>query len=210
MEKWTTENFIPILNVLITKTDVTLKDYLSTLYSDRGTSYYWKKNYTKALADYEKAVQLATPEQLSRTIKDRFLAYRELGKYDLAMADLNKALELKAKGASSAYIIRELTKIELLNEMNKPAQVIAEADKLLQNLPNGTQKWTVELQKAIAYRLQGKNDLALAEIDKFFAEVPNGMNVKKERALIYRALGKLDLAYADELAYEQQWEKAVQ
>jgi tetratricopeptide (TPR) repeat protein len=204
LEKWTADNIIPITTILLEKSD---KQFLETLYSNRGTTYHYKKNYSMALADLEKAVQLSTPESLASAIKNRMLAHRELKNYDLAMADLNKALELKKQGKSSAWIIRELTKIELFNQMNKPALATTEADKILRNLPNDTKEWEVQLQKAIGFLLQGKNDLALSEINKAVATYPNAMNVKKERALIYRALGKIDLAYADEVEYENKWEK---
>ena len=63
------------------------------VYSNRGAAYYKKGDYTRAIVDYIKAIELKP--NLADAHFLRGVAYYENGDYDRAAADYDRAIELK-------------------------------------------------------------------------------------------------------------------
>ncbi|MDQ2807943.1 MAG: tetratricopeptide repeat protein [Chloroflexota bacterium] len=70
------------------------------IYFYRGTTFYKKKDYDRAIADYNKAIELHLNASVS--YNNRGSAYATKGDYSHAIADYNKAIELQPN-ASVAY-----------------------------------------------------------------------------------------------------------
>jgi tetratricopeptide (TPR) repeat protein len=65
---------------------------------NRGNAYLNKKDYCRAIADYDEAIRLRP--QHAYSFRGRGLAYEGIGHLDRAMADLRKALSLGDDGAN--------------------------------------------------------------------------------------------------------------
>ena len=79
------------------------KDNLAIVYYNRGWAYGTNGDYDRAIADFNKAVEL--DPKYAHPYKDRGNAYQKKGNYDQAIADEDKAIELDPKYAQ-AYSIR--------------------------------------------------------------------------------------------------------
>ena len=67
----------------------------------KGVSYQEKGQWDKAIAEYNKAIEL-NPEY-SKAYNNRGLAYADKGQYDQAISDYTKAIELSPKLAEAYY-----------------------------------------------------------------------------------------------------------
>ena len=67
----------------------------------RGDAYYETGEYSKAIAEYNKAIELNPNKALAYF--NRAYAYGEIGKYDKAIADYSKAIELNPGDAQAYY-----------------------------------------------------------------------------------------------------------
>ena len=68
------------------------KQNLALAYMNRGIGYYDKGDYDRAIADYDKAIELNP--KLAPAYNDRGNVYSAKGDYDRAIADFDKAIEL--------------------------------------------------------------------------------------------------------------------
>ena len=79
-------------------------------YTDRGISHAAKGQYNKAIADFNKALELNPRE--AKTYLGRGIAYLEKFEYDKAMSDFSQAIEINPKFAeayenrASVYLIQ--------------------------------------------------------------------------------------------------------
>ena len=76
------------------------KEYGGDSYK-RGQAYYESGEYHKAIAEYNKAIELNP--NLGLAYFNRAYAYGEIGKYDEAIADYSKAIELNPGDAQAHY-----------------------------------------------------------------------------------------------------------
>ncbi|MCB9450462.1 MAG: tetratricopeptide repeat protein [Anaerolineaceae bacterium] len=96
-----------IVYELMGDSDSALTDYTRAIdlggetypYYNRGNIYYDRKEYSLALADYNKALE-DNPEYPS-AYNGRGMAHYAMGEYDLALTDYNKALEYDPEYASA-------------------------------------------------------------------------------------------------------------
>jgi Flp pilus assembly protein TadD len=68
------------------------QESLAITYANRGNSFYDLGRYSRAIADYDVALDLLPGDPV--TLSNRGAAYLELGENELAFADLNEAIEL--------------------------------------------------------------------------------------------------------------------
>jgi tetratricopeptide (TPR) repeat protein len=69
---------------------------------NRGVAYKRTKQFDKAVADYNRALELAPNDAM--TLTNRANAQRELGRIDDALRDLNVAVEANPKYAAAYYV----------------------------------------------------------------------------------------------------------
>jgi tetratricopeptide (TPR) repeat protein len=84
---------------------------LAVLYNDRGVEYANKNDRDRAIADYEKAIQLNPG--YSDAFSNRGDAWRVKGDFTRALADLDQAIRLNPKNANPYYnrgLVREAKK----------------------------------------------------------------------------------------------------
>ena len=67
--------------------------------NNRGLAYADKEDYDRAIADYDKALELDPKD--ATAYNNRGFTYDKKGDYDKAIADYNKALELDPKDATA-------------------------------------------------------------------------------------------------------------
>ena len=71
-------------------------DYADAYYN-RGLAYFYEGDYDRAIADFDKAIELKPDDAVA--YNNRGNAYADKGKYDRAIADFDKAIELKPDDA---------------------------------------------------------------------------------------------------------------
>ena len=94
--------FDDVINLLTDKVLETKKDV--ELYIFRGFTWYNKKDNNKAIADYNKALEINPNYELAFYNRGSALVAEK--KYDKAIADYNKVIELKPYYIDSAYTAR--------------------------------------------------------------------------------------------------------
>ena len=82
-----------------------IKSQKAEFYESRGHAYLEKRQYAKAILDFNKALQMNPADAYA--YRNRGRAYAEQGQYDLAISDYNKALEINPR-YGDAYMNRGL------------------------------------------------------------------------------------------------------
>ena len=72
---------------------------LAGLYDNRGMEYRRKRQYDRAIADFDEAIRL--DPKYSNAFKNRGDAYRDMGEYDGAIVDYNQTILLNPNDASA-------------------------------------------------------------------------------------------------------------
>ncbi len=129
---------------------------------ERGAAYIADKQYAKAVADFDAAVQLKPGE--SHYYSMRGSAYFDMGKNPEAIADQSKAIELDPK-SSDAYSERAVA--YLLHD--DYAAAVGDAAEVLQLSPDDTAARTVMGE---GYYFQGQYAKALEQFDAGLAKFP--------------------------------------
>jgi tetratricopeptide (TPR) repeat protein len=87
-------------------------DLMITAYYNRGLMYLKLKLFEKAIADYNKALELGAAD--SDVYNNRGNAYAELGQYEKALPDFQKALARNPQNKEAARNLKQLE--QLLNK----------------------------------------------------------------------------------------------
>ena len=74
---------------------------LATIFNNRGFAYHEKGEYDRAIADYDRAIQL-NPDD-AYPLSNRGNAHEHKGEYDRAIADYDQVIKLKPDHALSFY-----------------------------------------------------------------------------------------------------------
>lgn len=148
-------------------------------YFNRGSSYRRAGDFRKALADFQKVVELQP--QFSRGYHARGLSYEDLGQHDKARADLDRAIGLNAKDWSAFYSRATLRRAD--GAYDAALQDLKTAANLK---PAMTQ---VALLRALILADKGAISVARAEINKIIA------NGKANTSSYY---ARAEVAFADE------------
>jgi tetratricopeptide (TPR) repeat protein len=160
--------------------DLTLEQlHQAMVYFMRGNIYLNQKDFQNALANAERAMQIAP--KLNEVYLLRGTANLGLEKYEQAIADLTQALQLPSS-MSDAPIG------QLFSEL--PLQ-LSDKTKLKE-----AQKYGAYLSRSLAYLHLGKYNQALADLDRAKQIVPNDLEIEKAKGDVYFKMGDYTKAIA--------------
>ena len=140
---------------------------------NRGFAYGELKQYDKAIADFDKAIEL-NPEDVHVDYRNRGVAYRKLKQYDKAIADYDKAIELNPKDADT-YHNRGFA----YDELKQYDKAIADYDKAIKLNP----------EYAYAYNNRGYTYLWLKKCDKAQTDFKKANKLDAKDPVPYGNLG---------------------
>jgi Flp pilus assembly protein TadD len=155
-------------------------------YFVRGNIRCEQGEYAKAIADYNKAIELDAQD--GPAYNGRGYAYRHLGEPDKALADFNKALQLDTKD-SWAHNNRGI----LFFEKGEYDKAIADYDQALRLNPKHT--WSYQ-NRGNAWAAKGDLAKAIADYNEAVRLDPRDANIYSNRGLAYQD----QAAYAEALA----------
>ncbi|MBV9643937.1 MAG: tetratricopeptide repeat protein [Verrucomicrobia bacterium] len=154
-----------------------------TFYMNRGWGFYQKKDYDKAISDYNEAIRL--DPNLAWTYDARGSIYEERNEYDKAISDYNNAIRLNPK-FSYAYVSRARIFFQK-REYEKAISDLNEAIRL-------------DPKFALAYTIRGNNYLRKKEYEKAFSDYNEAISLDPNLAVAYQSRG---VAYYEEGNYTQ-------
>jgi len=155
-------------------------------YNTRGNVYSDLKQYDKAIADYNKAIELDPTGECGIGKKgaayyNRGLAYSGLKQYDKAISDYNKAIELNS-GDAEAYASRGIINL-----------VLGKKNEGISDLNKSTENYTAEINKnpndSFLYNNRGWSYLWLDECEKAKSDFEKSIEIDKNFAYPYDNLG---------------------
>jgi len=103
---------------------------LAATYSNRGIIYAANGQYTRALKDHDKAVEVAP--DMGEAYINRGNVYYHTRQYEKALTDYNKAIELNAAPAATSWYNKALTLIRL----NRKKEARAALEQALVTAPD--------------------------------------------------------------------------
>ena len=162
-------------------------------YYVRGTAYLDKDNYDRAIAEFDKAIQLEP--DFADAYFMRGIAYLDKDNHDRAIVEFDKAIQL-GLDYGEAYFVRGIAYFA----RDDYDRAIAEFDKAIQLEPDYGE---VYLSRGIAYVEKDEYDLGIAEFDKAVELMPDYAKAYGDRGIAYMEKGEYDLAIAD-------YDKAIQ
>ncbi len=146
----------------------------SKAYNNRGIFYAGKNLHDRAIADFNRALQLNPESQ--RAYNNRGAAYLKMGEYDKAIADFRKTIELEPKYVGARK------NMETALENKKQHEKMAELDKAINTTPNDPD---VYFNRAIYRRDRGLFDEALSDFGKSIELAPDNPKTYISRGTIY-------------------------
>lgn len=120
-------------------------------FSNRAYLYVVTGNYTKAVADCDKALEM-NPEY-AYALKNRGLAYKSLGQIDNASQDFNVARQLTLDQVLKKIINQELFELSLLSD--EPPSFTPPAERVYVTYPKGGEQWYVGENVTITWTSTG-------------------------------------------------------
>jgi len=159
----------------------------ATIYFYRGTAYYNQKEYDRAIADCNQALQLNP--KLAEAFSTRGIAYDQKGEYDRAIADFNQALQLNPKDAGPfnnrgiAYYYKK-----------EYDRAIANYNQALQVNPKYAEAF---YNRGLAYHYKKEYDRAIADFNQSLQLNPKDAAAFDARGMVYGKKGEHDRAIAD-------------
>ena len=151
-------------------------------YTLRGNVHTFLKQYNKAFADFDKAIELKPAYEGIYVM--RGWTYLNLKQYDKAIADFDKVIELKPDDAE-AYNQRGLIYV-ILKQYDK---AFADFDKVIELKPDDVEAYN---NRGRTYYCLKQYDKAIADFDKVIELKPDDAEAYNQRGLIYVIRGKAD------------------
>lgn len=161
-------------------------------FSSRANFYSEKKQYDKALVDFNKAIELNS--NYANSYMNRGNVYRNMGKHPEAIKDFNKALELDSENALT-YLNRGNSYFSL----GKNDSAIIDYNKSL-SIDSITNPKGYGNRASALFQL-GKLDLAVKDLNKAIAMDPDYADAYLNRGVVYSVNNKFDLAIQDYTQY---------
>lgn len=156
-------------------------------YNNRGNAYTALRDYDRAIADFNKAIEL-DPKNFG-AFNNRGTAFRAKNDNDRALADYSAAIKL-APTFAVAYKNRGV--VNFAKGDNDRA--IADYSEAIRLDPRYVVAYN---NRAWSYHVKGDDVKGLADADKAVALAPKDANSIETRAEIYEKLGQRDKAVAD-------------
>ncbi|NMG22993.1 CHAT domain-containing tetratricopeptide repeat protein, partial [Brasilonema bromeliae] len=126
------------------------------VYLYRGNSYLYKKEYDRALADYNQAIKL--DQNYAQAYNSRGISYTNKKDYDRAIADYNQAIKLEPNSAQ-AYIGRGVS----YNNKKEYDRALADYNQAIKLEPNYAQAYN---DRGNSYLYKKEYDRALADYNQ--------------------------------------------
>ncbi|CAI2177463.1 2203_t:CDS:2 [Funneliformis geosporum] len=155
-------------------------------YSLRGEVYRLLGDYDKALIDLDKSLKIQKHPFALRT---RAEVYSALARYDDSLNDLDTALEMEPK---SIFTLTRRAKVYC--SLNIYRDAIADLSKAL--ILDPSQASNILANRGEVYRLTGRFDDALKDLDMALARGENSLALER-RGAVLRSLGQENEALAD-------------
>lgn len=151
-------------------------------YRHRGLSHAENGDYDKALADYDRALQLDPKDAVALT--NRGNIYRDDEEYERALADYDAALQF-APDDGDVHYSRALVLIEL----REYDRAIADFDRAVALKPDFA---TAYIDRGITHVSRGSYDRALADFDQMLAIDPKNAEGYYVKGLALAWLNRID------------------
>ena len=160
---------------------------LADAYNNRGTAYTDVGDSGRALADFDRAIEL-NPNYV-HAYNNRGSTYAEKGDYGRAIEDFDHAIELDSNYAD-AYSNRG----NAYRAQENFDRAFADYGKALELNPSLA---TTYYNRGVTYNNKGEVDLAIADYTKAIELNLNHADAYYNRGVIYNNKGEVDLAIAD-------------
>jgi tetratricopeptide (TPR) repeat protein len=160
---------------------------LARAYALRGLAYKHKKDYDRAIADYDESIRLDPKDAFA--YYDRGNAYDDKKEYDRAISDYNEAIRLDPK-ISKAYYSRG-TAYDGKKDYDR---AIADYDQAIRLDPKYAIAYS---QRGIAYSNKKNYDRAFADCSQAIGLDPSEASGYYCRARVYFLKKQYDLSIAD-------------
>jgi protein O-mannosyl-transferase len=148
-------------------------------YLNRGMNYYEQGEYTKAMTDFNKAIE-NNPKD-ANAYYDRGLIYDYQGKFIKALSDYNKSIELEPYDNPTVYENRSVLYINL----GTYTKSIFDLNKAIELQPNNAGLY---IKRAYIYYKQDEFTQALSDLNKAIEIDPDGKDAYTSRFEIYNVL----------------------
>jgi tetratricopeptide (TPR) repeat protein len=157
----------------------------SIYFTNRGTTYYYLKEYSKAIADYNNAIDLNP--RLASAYSNRRATYSKLKEFDKAISDHNKAIQLSPED-NFVYRLRGDTYLE-----------IGELEKAITDYTKAIQ---FKSDDDVSYYNRGNTYFTSKQYEKAIADYNKAIQVNPKLAEAYYNRGNTYITL-------QQYEKAI-
>ena len=147
----------------------------ATIYFYRGNAYNDKKEYDRAIADYNQAL-LLNPKS-AEAFNNRGNAYNDKGEYDRAIADFNQALLLNPKDAEAFY-----NRGNVYSNKKEYDRAIADFNQALQLNPKYAEAFKY---RGTAYGNKKEHDRAIADFNQSLQLNPKDAEAFNYRGIVY-------------------------
>jgi len=158
-------------------------------YIKQGYSYYKKDLYDQAIADYNKAIEIAP--KYAKSYLYRGLAYDHKDLYEKAISDYTKAIEIDPK-----YTVAYRNRANSCLKEHLYDEAISDYIKAIELEPR-TFNVGLYIDRGTAYEQKGLYDEAISDYTKVIKVIPNYYSAYINRGLAYDHKGLYDEAISD-------------
>ncbi len=157
------------------------------LHTQRASAWWARGDKEKALADFDKAIQLGFVESHAFTSRGMFQA--AAGQLDAAIADFGKAIEKDPKDE-----VPHINRAAVYLTQNKLDEALADYDAAVNLQPKKAGNYH---QRAVAHKLKGNDKEAMLDFNKALEIDPKHVPALLGRGLLWFAHDKHERAVAD-------------
>ena len=156
-------------------------------YYNRGNAYAGKRQYDKAISDFNKALEINP--RFAEAYRERGLAYFGKGQFDQWILDSNKADEVDPKAASiftdrGKFCVGKYQYDESISNFNKAIEIDPRFDEAYN-------------MRGFVYGEKGQYDRASSDLNKALEVDPRFTEAYNNRGLVYWNKGQFDSAISD-------------